>query len=72
MIFKSASKIAKQRLRVRDELALLPAALQRAIQYNVGARIAGDLVEFVTDTGFTASVLARAMAELGATPRVDS
>ena len=79
MIFKSAKKIAKHRLRLRDELALLPKAherqqidvgstLQRAVQYIMGAEVVGDLVEFGTDTGFTASVLARTMAELGATP----
>ncbi len=40
------------------------ATLQRAVQYAVGADVEGDIVEFGTATGFTASVFARTLQEV--------
>jgi hypothetical protein len=75
MAFKWTTKAARRQRRLNDALALLPSArerqqidigsgLQRAVQYVMNAGVDGDLAEFGTASGFTASVIARTMAEL--------
>lgn len=75
MPIKQTLKALKKRFRIRRELDLLPNArerqqidigstMQRAVQYVLGADIEGDLVEFGTATGFTASAMARTLKEL--------
>jgi O-methyltransferase len=75
MPFRKKLKTLKKQFRIRRELDLLPTArerqqidigstMQRAVQYILGAEVEGDLVEFGTATGFTASALARTLKEL--------
>jgi O-methyltransferase len=47
----------------------ISSSLQRAIQYAMGSRVDGDIVEFGTASGFTASVIARTMVEIKRKPR---
>jgi hypothetical protein len=79
MPLKSITRPLKKKLRLSRELSMLPSArerqqidigntLQRAVQYVVGAGVPGDLVEFGTATGFTASVMARTLAEIERKP----
>jgi hypothetical protein len=75
MPFKLTPKAMRRRRRLHDALALLPTALerqqidignglQRAVQYVMGASVEGDLAEFGTASGFTASVIASTLSEL--------
>jgi O-methyltransferase len=75
MSLKKVMKSMRKKRRLTDALALVPTAferqqidigsgLQRAVQYVLGASVEGDLAEFGTASGFTASVIARTMVEL--------
>lgn len=52
--------LPKQRFKDRVDIGLF---LQRAVQYVLHGAVEGDFIEFGTATGFTASVIATAIAE---------
>lgn len=65
---------------LKDRLASVPpqglrqdwdiaSTLQRAVQYAVGAGVEGDFAEFGTDSGFSASIIARTMIEFKRRPK---